>query len=186
MTIGSVTSAAFTGFAALRVALSTGLEAQDADPKTPPVSGDDVDPRCRSDVHRASDYALGRRVGTVKVPGTDGGMEIDGSVRTEAHLELAAGGCAIIERRIVHREGRREPSRVLTVRAYDPDEGRWDQLLVGNGPVVLRFRGESSQQGLRFATVPPQGEAMVRVTDRPVEPAGFDRVIGSSGDSGRR
>ena len=50
---------------------------------------------------------------------------------------------------------------------------------------MLRFHGEPGPEGPRFVTVRPEGEDLVRVTDRPVDPAGFDRIIESSDDGGR-
>ena len=124
MRIRSPMSAGLAALAVTWVGVSSSLEGQHADSATTVSIGDDVDPRCRAEMHRSSDYALGHWVGTVKIQGPDDGMEIDRTVRTEARLELAAGGCAIVERRIVRRDGRPRPNRVLTVRAYDPDEDR--------------------------------------------------------------
>jgi hypothetical protein len=178
--------AVLAALATCALLVSAGLEAQVTEGTTvPPGATGGTPDRCRGLAHRASDHTLGRWEGTVTVPGPDGRREIDRTVRLEAELELAAGGCAIVERRIVHREGRSESTRVLTVRAYDPDTERWHQLLVSSRPAVIRFRGESGPEGLAFVTLRPERERLVRVTDRPADPVGFDRVVESSDDGGR-
>ncbi len=139
---------------------------------------------CPGEAHRASDYAIGEWVGTVKVPEDDGTLRVDPTVTSEARMELAADGCALVETRAVHRDGR-DPTHILTVRAYDPDSGRWHQFLVSSRPAVLRFRGELSGGNLRFVTPRPGSEELVRVTDRRVDGGGFDRVIEASRADGR-
>lgn len=133
--------------------------------------------------HRASDYVLGRWIGTVMIPGPGGSMEVDRTVRSEAEFTLAVDGCALVERRTVRRDG--NVTDILTVRAYDAEGEGWHQLLVSTRPVVLRFTGERSPSGeLRFVTSRPGDEELVRVTDRRVEGEGFDRVIEASRDGG--
>lgn len=148
------------------------------------VAGERSEAACPSEAHRASDYAIGEWVGTVKIPAEDGTLRVDPSVTSEARLAPAADGCALVETRAVYRDGR-EPTHILTVRAYDADSGEWHQLLVSSRPAVLRFRGEVSDGNLRFVTPRPGGEELVRVTDRRVDEGGFDRVIEASRDSGR-
>lgn len=147
-----------------------------------PAAASNLD-ACPEAAHRMSDYAIGEWVGTVKLREADGSFTVDPSVRSEATLEPAIGGCALVERRAVYRDGR-DPTRILTIRTYDPDGGRWRQLLISTRPVVLRFRGEVVDGNLRFVTERPGDEGLVRVTDRRVEGGGFDRIIEASSDGG--
>lgn len=134
--------------------------------------------------HRASDYVLGRWIGTVMIPNPDGSLVVDRTVSSEAEFTPVADGCALVERRTVRRDG--NETAILTVRAYDPDGEDWHQLLVSTRPVVLRFTGERSSSGdLRFVTARPGGEELVRVTDRRIESGGFNRIIEASSDGGR-
>ena len=157
---------------------------QDADAAGGGFSPDvEIVEACQDEPHRVSDYQLGRWVGTVKIPGSDGSMTVDSTVRSEAILERMPGGCAFIERRVVFRDGR-PTTRIHTVRAYDPGAARWYQFLVSSQPVVIRFEGERSETGLRFTAPRSEGEGLVRVTDRAADSAGFDRVIEASDDGG--
>lgn len=169
------------GSALTVLAVVVPLKAQDATPVQPRDTG--VQASCSDAAHRASDYVLGRWSGTVKIPADDGTMVVDSTVRSSSELQRAAGGCAIVEWRVVDRDGR-DPTRILTVRAFDPDVGRWRQWLVSSRPAVLRFRdGGGEGTGLRFVA-PRDREGLVRVTDRPAGEAGFDRIIEGSEDGG--
>ncbi|MFW6084755.1 MAG: hypothetical protein ACODAA_06030 [Gemmatimonadota bacterium] len=142
---------------------------------------------CPGERHRASDYAIGEWVGTVKIPEADGTLRVDTTVTSEARLETAADGCALVEWRVVRRDGR-DPTHIITVRAYDPESGRWHQFLASSRPALIRFRGEIAGGDLRFVAPRAGGdgsEDLVRVTDRRIDGTGFDRVIESSENGGR-
>lgn len=168
------------GLAAVVLALPEPAGAQ-ARPEIDPRDAE-VRPACGDAAHRASDYVLGRWSGTVKIPADDGTMVVDSTVRSISELRRAAGGCAIVEWRVVDRDGR-NPTRILTVRAFDPAAGEWSQWMASSRPSVLRFQdGGREGSGLRFVATRDEG-GLVRVTDRPMDD-GFDRVIEGSEDAG--
>ena len=135
----------------------------------PPSLGGQEPQPCSEPVHAAFDFWVGE-------------WEVllaDGSLAGHNTIRKRSGGCNLVE------EWRGASGSVgQSLNYVDPADGRWHQLWVDNGGLVLRLSGGPHEGGMRMEGTGPDTTRIQRITWTPMEDGRVRQLWEESGDQG--
>lgn len=140
--------------------------------------------RCQGHPYDTYDFLLGAWRNTEHGPGPDGDLVLRSTGESQIHKVV--DGCGLVEHRVVYEQGR-ERYRLLFLRAYDPDRGRWNQVLATNFPAFIDWTVEALGGDTTLFTTSRvlDGDTVrVRMFEAREGPDAFRRRFESSRDAG--